>query len=95
MNDVYKAMTKPAYKGQLRRKIWAYLIEPQTFPDEMWTKRAREYWELQERTYGLRLAGFTLNIDREHRHIHTHAMVTAVLPGKRVKVEHEPARMAQ
>lgn len=94
-NDVYRDLAKPAYRGQMRRKIWAYLIEPQTFPDEMWTKRAREYWELQEKVYGLKLGGFTLNIDRERRHIHTHAPVVAVLPGKRVKVDQPQAELVQ
>jgi hypothetical protein len=94
-NDVYRELKKPAYKGQVRRKIWAYLIEPQQFPDELWTKRAREYWGLQEKVYGLKLAGFTLNIDRERRHIHSHAGVLAVLPGKRVKAEHQQPEMAQ
>lgn len=81
--STYRAMKNPATPGQVRHKVWAFLIEPTAADDPAWAERCRAYWELQQETYGLRLSDFSMVIDFENQRVVTATQVVEVLPGER------------
>ena len=95
MNDVYRLMANEPEARQLRAKSWRYMIEPIHEQDPLWVKRAREYWELQEKVYGIEMSDFTLAIDRELNVITTFSVIKRVKPGKRVRYERQPDLVMQ
>lgn len=78
----YRAMKVPPKAGQVRTKSWRILIATEE-DDPTWAKRAQEYWERQERVYGLKMSNFTLMVDHELMAITTVSIVAEVLPGAR------------
>lgn len=79
-----------AREGELRFKSWNAMFEPPTGPDDVkWAARAKQYWELQERLYGLRLSDFALLVDEVDTTVGRAPVVTTVvtvlevLPGER------------
>ncbi len=96
MNDVYEELKTPAYPGQERSRKWGYLIRPTSPYDEMWVKRAREYWERQEKRFGIEFAAFQMELREEEGAIATYAIVRRLKPGKRVpQRQHEAPLLAQ
>lgn len=95
MNDVYRLMANPPEPRQLRAKTWRYLIEPVHEQDPLWIKRAKDYWELQEKIYGLEMSDFTLAIDRELQVVTTFSAILRVKLGKRVRYERQPDLVMQ
>jgi hypothetical protein len=89
-HTAYRAMKNPARPGQLRTKTWKALWmgdSPPPDDDPTWAKRCKEYWELQEKVYGLVLAArYTVMIDviEGQLFVTTAAVVDRVLPGPRV-----------
>lgn len=77
-------MKNPAHPGEVRHKVWRWLLEPTSSDDPVWTERARAYWELQQETYGLRFDAISVLIDFDERRVITAARVSEVLPGERV-----------
>lgn len=50
-----------------------------------WAARAQAYWRRQERRYGMKLGGYTLQVDHANRTVYTHTVVLEVLPGVRLR----------
>ncbi len=82
--NVWKAMKKPAIVGRVRHKMWRYLIPPTGEDDPHWAENCRKYWELQERTYGLKMSNFTIAIDWGEGVVITYALIERVLEGRRL-----------
>lgn len=95
MNDVYRLMANEPEPRQLRSKTWRYLIEPIGDHDPMLAAQAKNYWELQEKIYGLEMSDFTISVDRELRTFTTFSVIKRVKPGKRVRYERQPDLVMQ
>lgn len=87
---LYRAPRKPIVVGELRMRSWnASTSPPASDLDPVWVKRAKDYWMLQERLYGLRMSGFTLLVGEEDGLlgmfpvVSTYAVVEEILPGER------------
>lgn len=86
VSATYRYMRKPAYVGELRVKTWACLIPPTSDSDPVWAQRCKDYWELQQETYGLKFSNFTMAADCEAGlwYLSTWAVVVGIMPGRRV-----------
>jgi len=82
-NDTYEELKGPAFPGQIRRRAWRWLIRPVSPYDDMWVRRAKEYWVRQERRFGLEFDVFTMALEPESDAVVTYARVKRVLPGRR------------
>lgn len=87
---LYRLPKEPFEPGKLRTKTWNAQFEPPTGEDDIkWSARARQYWELQERLYGVRFSNFTMMVSEmqggalSHPLVTTVAVVLEVLPGER------------
>lgn len=87
---LYRAPKKPIVVGELRMRSWNASMSPPTGElDPIWTKRAKDYWLLQERLFGMRVSGFTLLVGEEdgllgrYPVVSTYAVVEEILPGAR------------
>ncbi len=92
--NVWKTMENPPIVGRVRHKMWRWLIPPAGEADTVWAERCRAYWELQERTYGLKMSNFTLAIDWDEGVLITYAVVEAILPGRRLTASEYAAAIA-
>lgn len=64
--------------------VWRALLPPTVAQDDpLWAKRCKEYWERQERLYGMRLSNFTMILNSDEMIVATYAVVMDVLPGER------------
>jgi len=81
--SIYRYTKQPYVIGRVHHKAWSYLIPPTGEDDPIWAKRAKDYWELQQETFGVKFSNFTLAIDWEERVVVTYAILTGVLPGER------------
>lgn len=83
--NVYRQPRKgPIHVGQLRSMAWRAVLPPVVAQDDpQWTARCKEYWQLQERLYGLRMSDFTMIIDADEGVVVTFSTVLDVLPGER------------
>lgn len=79
----YRYTKNPVVIGQLRHKVWRYLIEPIDDQDPIWVARCGNYWTIQQETFGLKFSPFTFTIDRDEKCVITWAVLLDVLPGKR------------
>jgi len=93
--SIYRASKNPGGIGTVRHKAWSYFegLGPTGEDDPIWAKRAKDYWELQQETYGLKFSNFTLVIDREERVVVTYAVVLGIMPGER-RVDYTVPRIA-
>lgn len=86
---IYCTMKNPAHVGEVRAKSWPLaLVTGKEHESPLWSQRAREYWERQERRFGLRMSHFTLTVGNFRETgpvITTFSVVEAVLPGRRVE----------
>lgn len=80
---VYRFCKKPVRIGEVRHKAWQWLIPPTSEIDPVWAQRCKDYWELQQETYGLAFSDFTMVMDWESHVVITFAIVLDVLPGER------------
>ena len=80
---VYRLMKYKPVVGDLRVKSWRFLIPPSGEDDPVWAQRCREYWELQQETFGLKFSDFTMMIDYDEMIVTTAATILAILPGER------------
>lgn len=80
---VYRFSKKPVRIGEVRHKAWSWLVPPTSEIDPVWAARAKDYWELQQETYGLAFSDFTMVMDWENHVVITFAIVLDVLPGER------------
>lgn len=84
---VYAPMKQPASIGELRSRTWRLpIFDAKAESSPIWMKRAQEYWERQERKYGLVMSDFTLtagNFPETGPVITTFSVVLEVLPGRR------------
>lgn len=83
-NDTFEALSSPAFPGQIRRRAWRWLIRPATAYDKLWVERAKAYWLLQEKRFGVEFDTFTMTLDAESEAVVTYARVKRLLPGRRV-----------
>lgn len=81
---VYRIMRQEPVVGQMRYKEWRFAIMPISERDPMWVKRCKEYWELQQETYGLKMSDFTMRINLERNTVETASRIERILPGQRV-----------
>lgn len=81
--STYRYTKQPYVIGRIHHKAWSYLVEPTSETDPVWAKRAKDYWELQQETFGVKFSDFTLAVDWESRVVVTYAMLLDVLPGER------------
>lgn len=83
--NVYREAKHPFVKGQPREKIWRAILPPVVAQDdETWARRCRDYWERQERVYGVRMSDYTMLLDATQGLVYTRAVVLDVLPGQRI-----------
>lgn len=95
-NDTFEELKSPAFPGQIRRRAWRWLIRPVTPYDDLWVRRAKEYWLRQEKRFGVEFDVFTMLLDPEREAVVTYARVKRVLPGRRVpQRQHEAPRIIQ
>lgn len=80
---VYRFMRQPPVIGQMRYKRWTFLIAPSGDADPLWVKRCKEYWELQQETFGLKLSDFTLRTNYLEGYVETAVRIIDILPGRR------------
>lgn len=85
---LYRAPLKgPITEGELRTRTWRLDILDvggvTAQDDPVWTKRCKEYWELQERLYGLKMSDFTMIVSNDEGVVVTAAVVLDILPGTR------------
>ena len=87
MSRTYRFLRHPAYPGQLRLKTWAFVVPPRGPLDPEWQRRAKEFWELQAETFGLKFADDQMHVmvDYQSGCVTTAVHVEEVLPGRRVK----------
>lgn len=81
--SVYRTPKRAFEVGKLHHKAWSYLIPPEHDTDPTWAKRAKDYWELQQETFGVKFSNFTMAVDWEERVVITWAVLVEVLPGER------------
>lgn len=81
--SVYRYTKQPYVVGKLHHKAWSFLIDPSGESDPVWAKRAQDYWELQQETFGVKFSNFTIAIDWQSRVVVTYAVLEDVLPGER------------
>lgn len=81
--SVYRYTKQPYVIGRTHHKAWSYLIEPAGDDDPVWAKRAKDYWELQQETFGVKFSDFTLAVDWQERVVVTFAILVDVMPGER------------
>jgi hypothetical protein len=85
-SNTYRYLRKPAYVGQLRMKGWAYVIPPSGAADPEWIKRAKEFWQLQAETFGLRFEDeILLSVDYGSGCVVSAVHVAEILPGRRTR----------
>jgi hypothetical protein len=85
-SNTYRYMERPAVRGQLRLKRWAYQIAPESAADPMWVQRAIDYWKLQSETYGIKFDDdINLLVDYELGIVVTSARVVCMMPGIRTR----------
>lgn len=82
---IYRFMRQPPVIGQMRYKRWRYLIPPQHDADPVWVKRCKEYWELQQETFGLKVSDFTMRTFHDEGVVETAVRVLDIMPGQRVR----------
>lgn len=82
---LYRAPRKNAFEvGQLRSMAWSALLPAVVAQDDpTWRARCMEYWERQERLYGLRMSDFIMVLDAAEGVVVTWSTVLDVLPGER------------
>jgi hypothetical protein len=83
-SSTYRLMKQAPTIGEVRHRVWQYLIEPSSDQDPVWAARCGNYWQLQQETYGLKFSDFTFVIDWEARCVITFAVLLDVMPGERV-----------
>lgn len=82
---VYREAENPFKVGQRRQRVWRALLRPATAQDDLtWAGRARDYWALQARLYGVVFADPRVVIDNGQGLVMTEAVVLEVLPGERL-----------
>ena len=81
---IWRAMKNMPSPGDVRRKEWAYIEPPASDLDPVWVQRSKDYWELQQATYGLQLTDFSMTVDYTRGVVTTYVVVQRVLPGSRV-----------
>lgn len=92
--SVYRYTRNPVKIGQIRHKTWSWLLTPDGDYDPAWVKRSKDYWELQQETYGLKFSDFTLVVDYPTRTVTTWAVLLDVLPGER-QIDFTPRRVIE
>ncbi len=80
---VYRKPREAFEPGALRMKSWRTLEANIAQDDKTWAARCKQYWELQERLYGVRLSNFTMLVDNNEGFVSTYCVVLEVLPGER------------
>lgn len=80
---LYRQSKHPLVVGALRTKVWRTLEANLAADDAKWQARCKQYWELQERLYGLRMSDFAMLIDNNEGVVTTASVVLEVLPGER------------
>src|SRR5690242_8757284 len=65
--SIYRYTKEPYIAGQVRHKAYSFLIDPSGDDDPVWAQRFKDYWELQQETFGVKFSNFTLAIDWESR----------------------------
>lgn len=82
--DTFRAMKRPAIPGEVRLKVWRFLIPPTAPDDPEWRARCLQYWALQQETFGVVFGQCTMEVDWDEMVVITSARVERVLPGERV-----------
>jgi len=83
--NTYRWMKNPPKVGELRVRSWRYLIPPASSDDPMWLDRCKQYWLLQQETYGIAVSDHAMMIDFDEQIVTTAAVIMRVLPGRRVR----------
>lgn len=90
IGSTYRQPKKPFRIGGWRVKHWQAVLPPDGLDDPVWVKRAVDYWELQEKTFGIKLSPGTLSMNvitqdgqPDQIVVSTSAMVLDILPGHR------------
>lgn len=91
--STYRFTKQPYVIGRVHHKAWSYLIPPTGEDDPTWAARAKDYWELQQETFGVKFSNFTLAIDWRERVVVSYAILEDVLPGER-RVDYVVPRVA-
>jgi hypothetical protein len=81
--SIYRYTKKPYVIGRVHHKAWSALLPPEGEYDPVWAKRAKDYWELQQETFGVKFSDFTMSVDWDAHVVVTYAMLLDVLPGER------------
>lgn len=88
----YRSTKAPLEVGQVREKRWALLAG---LPSAPWNRRAGDYWSLQERLYGFRVAQpVSVVLDDQSGEVVSRAIVAHVMAGTRVANYTPPGGMA-
>ena len=82
-SSTYRYCKNPPVVGQIRHKVWRYLVEPLHEQDPEWIKRCANYWTIQQETFGLVFSDFTLSVDFDEGCVITYVVLLDVLPGTR------------
>jgi hypothetical protein len=80
---IYRFTKQPYVIGRVHHKAWRWLIPPTDEDDPVWAARAKDYWELQQETFGVKFSDFTLAIDWDEGVVISFAMLLDILPGER------------
>lgn len=80
---LYRTPKEPFVPGELRLKSWRTLESNIAQDDPTWAARCKQYWELQERLYGVKLSNFTMAVDNNEGFVSTYTVCVEVLPGER------------
>lgn len=82
---IWQEARRPFAVGELRSRTWRCLIPAEGDDDPLWAERAKDYWQLQERTYGVKFFDRIANAyDPDLMTMTTFATVERVLPGQRI-----------
>jgi hypothetical protein len=88
LNDVYEEPERPASVGQVREKTYRFALQPEAGGGEVWVKRFQDYWERQEKRFGIEFRPqMVMGVDREAMTITSQVMVQRILPGRRTPKE--------
>lgn len=77
----FKRMKNPTKVGQLKAMTWKAPFVHGV--NQVWANRCRDYWDLQERTYGVIYSDHRNAYDEMTSTITTFATVLAIVPGER------------
>lgn len=92
---LYRQPKEPFEPGKMRVKTWRMFEVNVAQDDPIWAARCKQYWELQERLFGVKMSDFTMLVDNNEGFVSTYSVCMDVLPGERTTdYERVPAQAA-